>query len=161
MDTTYTYMKVLIDTLEKKKDVLKQIYNVTQQQATLLQKNNFEEEPFQKIISLKADYLEKLEKLDKGFEQIYKRVELILKHNKDMYKTEVITSQQLIREIMDLSVSIQALEEQNKQKFSICIKEKQNKIRTFKVGSRVATNYYKNMPNIHQQGQSYFLDKKH
>lgn len=69
-------------------------------------------------------------------------------------------AQKLIQEIMDLSVSIQALEEQNKIRFPGCVMERRKQVNSIKANSRAVTNYYKNMPNTHQAGQSYFVDKK-
>ena len=160
MDAMRTYINVLIDTLQKKKKVLEQIILATEQQKFLMQQDSFDETQFMQMMEQKDNLLKELEKLDNGFEQIYERVGLALKHNKELYKEEIISAQQLIQDIMDMSVSIQALEEQNKQRFPACMKEKRGKIRNFKLGNRAATNYYKNMPNIHQIGQSYFMDQK-
>lgn len=160
MDTTYTYIKVLIDTLQKKKSVMEQIYDGTKQQKALLQSGKFKEDEFQKTISLKEMLLHELGKLDNGFEQIYERVSLVLKHNKDMYKDDILIAQNLIQQIMDLNVSIRAMEEQNKERFSVCIAEQRKQVGSIRSNNKVVNNYYKNMPNIHQMGQSYFVDKK-
>ena len=160
MDATQTYLNVLIDTLQKKKDVLTEIKELTEHQKRLLQEDSFGEEDFQKIMDIKAECIKELEKLDHGFEQVYERVALILKHNKESYKDNILMAQQLIQSIMDLSVSIHALEEQNKERFSICLSSKRNKMKNYNVNKQAAANYYRNMPNIHQVGQSYFLDKK-
>ena len=160
MDATQTYLSVLIDTLQKKKDVLTEIKELTEQQKQLLQEEGFGEEDFQKIMDAKAEWIKELEKLDNGFEQVYERVALILKHNRDTYKDKILIIQQLIQNIMDLSVSIRAVEEQNKERFSICLSGKRNKMKNYNVNKQAAANYYRNMPNIHQTGQSYFLDKK-
>lgn len=160
MDTTYTYIKVLIDTLQKKKSVLEQIYDGTKQQKELLQSGKFKENEFQKIMSLKGMLLDELEKLDNGFEQIYERVALVLKHNKDMYKEDILAAQNLIQQIMDLSISIRALEEQNKERFPACVMEQRKRMENIRTSSKLLNNYYKNKPNTHQTGQSYFVDKK-
>ena len=160
MDAVYTYINVLIDTLKKKRNVLEQILKVSEEQKNFLQNESFQEEVFRKTLNAKEGLLKELENLDVGFEQVYERVALAIKHNKDMYKTEVLQMQELIRSIMDLSVNIQSLEEQNKNRFPMCMSEQRSQIRNFKVSNRAATNYYKNMPNIHQTGQSYFMDQK-
>lgn len=160
MDAVYTYINVLRDTLQKKKNVLEQILAASQQQKIILQKEAFDEEAFMQTISVKEKLLIDLEKLDQGFEQIYERVSLAIKHNKDKYKNEILEIQKLIQQIIDLGVSIRVLEEENKNRFPICLTQKKSHIRNFKVSSRAVTNYYKNMPNIHQDGQSYFMDKK-
>lgn len=160
MDAMRTYINVLIDTLQKKKKVLEQIILATEQQKFLMQQDSFDETQFMQMMEQKDNLLKELEKLDNGFEQIYERVGLALKHNKELYKEEIISAQQLIQDIMDMSVSIQALEEQNKQRFPVCMTAKRGKIRNFKTSNRAAANYYRNMPNIHQSGQSYFMDQK-
>lgn len=160
MDAVRTYINVLIDTLEKKKSVLEKILKVSEEQKVFLQTESFQEAVFQKTLDEKEVLIKELESLDVGFDQIYERVALALQHNKEMYKDEVLVMQGLIRGIMDLSVGIQALEEQNKNRFPICMAEQRSQIRNFKASNRAATNYYKNMPNIHQNGQSYFMDQK-
>lgn len=160
MDAVHTYINVLVDTLQKKKSVLEQIYDGTKQQKEILQSDKFNEEDFQKTISLKGMLLDELEQLDNGFEQVYERVALAMKYNKDSYKEEIVLAQKLIQEIMDLNVSIRAMEEQNKQRFPACVMEKRKQYGSIKTNSKIVTNYYKNMPNTHQTGQSYFVDKK-
>ena len=160
MDTVYTYINVLVDTLQKKKKVLEKISAETKRQKELLQSDKFDEELFQKMIAHKEVLLNELEQLDKGFEQVYERVALAMKHNKDMYKEQILSAQQLIQEIMDLSVNIQVMEEQNKERFPIAMTEKRKQIGGIRNSSKMVTSYYRNMPNIHQTGQSYFLDKK-
>ena len=160
MDAVYTYINVLVDTLQKKKKVLESIFAVTNQQKEILQNSKFDDEAFQKTINYKELLLGELEQLDKGFEQVYDRVALAMKHNKNLYKEEILNAQQLIQEIMDFSVSIRVLEEQNKERFPIAMTEKRKQIGGIRNSSKMVTNYYKNMPNIHQAGQSYFLDKK-
>lgn len=160
MDTVYTYISVLIDTLKKKKAVLEKIYARTIQQREVLQSEKFDENEFQKIISLKEMLIHELEQLDKGFEQVYERVSLAMKYNKDIYKEQILEAQDLIHEIMDLGVSIQAMEKQNKERFPASIMEKRKQYGSIKTNSKRVTNYYKNMPNIHQTGQSYFVDQK-
>ena len=160
MDVTQTYLSLLIDTLQKKKSVLEQLKDITEQQKQLLQSENFEEDNFQKTLDKKDICIKELEKLDYGFEQVYERVALILKHNKDTYRNKIIKAQQLIQEVMDLAVSIRVLEEKNKERFLFCLSIKRGKMKNFKVSKHAVANYYRNMPNIHQAGQSYFLDKK-
>ena len=160
MDAMYTYINILNDTLQKKKDVMVQIYEATGQQKILLQSGSLKEEEFQKIIDLKAVLLSELEKLDIGFEQIYEKVGMALKYNKELYKEEILLAQKLIQEIMDLSVSIRAMEEQNKQRFPASVMERRKHFGTVKTNSRIANNYYKNMPNVHKVGYSYFMDEK-
>ncbi len=160
MDTICTYINVLKDTLQKKKSIMEQIYGATKQQKDLLQSGKFNEDEFQRTISLKGMYLDELQRLDNGFEQIYKRVALALKHNKDMYKDDILAAQKLIQEIMDLSVSIRAMEEQNKERFPACIMERRRHFGNVKTNSKIVNRYYKNMPNVHKAGQSYFVDEK-
>ena len=160
MDATYTYINVLMDTLQKKKDVLEKIYIATNQQKGILQSGGFDEEEFQKTLEQKELLLSELEQLDKGFVQVYERVALVLKHSKEQYKDEILKVQNLIQKIMDLSVNIQTMEEQNKECFPIAVTEKRKQLGGIRTSSKLVTNYYKNMPNIHQTGQSYFLDKK-
>lgn len=160
MDVMYTYIHVLKDTLQKKRDVMRQIYEATVQQKQLLQSGKFKEDEFQKTLDLKEQLLSELEQLDVGFEKIYERVAVAIKYNKELYKEEIQKAQQHIQEIMDLSVSIHAMEEQNKLRFSVCMTERRKHLGTIRTNSRMVNNYYKSMPNVHKAGNTYFLDEK-
>jgi flagellar biosynthesis/type III secretory pathway chaperone len=154
------YIKILIDTLRKKDKVLISLMDCTVQQKEFLEEENFSMEKFESIMDNKDNLISNLINLEEGFEYLYQRVEEEIKNNNSLYSSLIIEAQELIRCITDTSVKIQALEFKNKDKLIQQLAEKRLEIRTFKNSSHAADKYHQNMANQHQDGQSYFLDKK-
>lgn len=153
------YIQLLIETLAKKKEVLTFLKNLTQQQEDLISSENFEEAVFHETITLKEKHIQTLSELDDGFEKLYERVKAELMTNKVNYVTEIKALQQLITEITDLSVKLQALEKRNKSKLDLLLSRKRAKIKESRISGRTAVNYYKTMTQ-QQEVPSLFYDKK-
>lgn len=154
------YVKILVDTLEKKKETLEFLTMVTKEQEELLKSEPFSMEQFEETLDKKEKVIQNLNQLEDGFEAFYKRIELIIRTEKDNYKEELQRAQKLIAEITDMSVRLQAMEARNKEKLTREFANQRQEIRSFKVSSQTAEKYYHNMANQHQEGQSYFMDRK-
>lgn len=154
------YVKILVDTLEKKKETLEFLTIVTKEQEKLLKSEPFSMEQFEETLDKKEKVIQNLNQLEDGFEAFYKRIELIIRTEKDNYKEELQRAQKLISEITDMSVRLQAMEARNKEKLAREFANQRQEIRSFKVSSQTAEKYYHNMANQHQEGQSYFMDRK-
>lgn len=154
------YVKILVDTLEKKKETLQILTIATKEQEELLKAEPFSMEQFEKTLDKKEKVIQNLNQLEDGFEAFYKRIELIIRTEKNNYKEELQKAQKLISEITDMSVKLQAMEARNKEKLTRELANQKQGIRSFKVSSQTAEKYYHNMSNQHQEGQSYFMDRK-
>ena len=84
--------------------------------------------------------------------------ECALKHNLKIFQPTKIRLE--YQEIMDLNISLRAMEEQNKNRFPVCVMERRKHFGAMKTNSKIAHSYYKNMPNVHKTGYSYFVDEK-
>lgn len=163
MENTVVYVTVLLDSLKKKTGILKKIYELTKEQNSILSEQNIDKVDvgtFDNIVDKKTILLEEMQKLDDGFDAIYKKVGIFLSENKETYKSEILEMQNLIRALTDIGMQIQHLEMQNKTKFNTFIRNKRHAINDFKQSNRVATSYYQNMSNQHREWQSHFLDQK-
>lgn len=154
------YIKILVDTLKKKKEALSFLVLLTKEQEKLLKEDMFSQEDFNRTLEEKDKVIKTLNELDDGFEAFYQRLELVIQKEKAIYKEELKEAQELIAGIMDMSVRLQALEAKNKESFTRKLTEQKQEIRSFKTSSQTAEKYYQHMANQHQEGQSYFLDKK-
>lgn len=154
-----TYIRMMLDVLNKKEVHLKKLLEYTTEQETLLKEENFEEEEFAGLIEKKAGIIRKIEEFDNGFQSIYNRVAEELKEHKDDYKDQVLEMQALITRITDLGVKLTALESKNKTALEVTLRGKKQGIRQFKVSKQTADKYYKNMIGM-QTGASYFMDQK-
>lgn len=160
MDKTITYIKLLQDSLQKKKKILLHLTQLTKEQTVLFNQKEKNTQRHEEVFDEKQQLIDELNRVDDGFEAIYKNISTILKSNKSLYETEIKTLQVLISEITDLGVNLQALEMKNKEKFNLFLKNQKEEIRHIREGSRMSGKYYQNMANQHQIGQTYFLDEK-
>ena len=160
MENMNVYITVLHDSLSRKVDVVKEILKYTKEQNVILSSDDVDVDRFDDIISEKDVLIKKLEELDNGFDTTFDRVKEELKNNKSMYKSQILEMQNYIRVITDMSVEIESLEQSNKTIFADFLRGKRKEIRKFNVNNKIAASYNSNMPNQHQNWQSYFLDKK-
>lgn len=157
--TKQAYIQILIDTLEKKKSILNKLMSVTEQQEEVLTAAKFDDSLFNRTISMKSEHLDTLNMLDEGFEKIYAGVKNEIISNKDHFKEEINTMKNLISDITDYSVKLQALEKRNKSKMEFLLTQKRKEIRNSRISSKTVSNYYKTMASQHES-QSLFYDKK-
>lgn len=152
------YVKILIESLEKKKRILQALQEENKKQEEAIKKNSDIAE-FDAIVAYKEKLIEGIQVLDNGFENVYQRVREELISQKAVYREEIARMQTLISEIMDLSVSVQATEQRNKQLVENYFSYARGKIKQAKKSVRVASEYYKSM-NRFNYGDSSLLDKK-
>ena len=153
-----TYLKLLEDSLQKKEHQLSMLLQISNEQKQVLEEN-FSIEKFSELMEKKEPCIEQIATFDYGFEGIYNRLKPVLEKDKAPYKQEIQRLQQSIKRITEASVQLKALEEQNKIRFEMRLKEQKKEIKTFKQSSKTVSSYYKNMAGT-QTNQSYFMDKK-
>lgn len=154
-----TYIQLLIDSLNKKHKVLEELMQITITQHTIIDSESFDEDEFLKTISLKEKQINSLAELDRGFELVYDRIRVELNENRGEYTIQITILKELVTEVTDLSVKLQALEKRNKSKLETIISNKRKNIKNARLSNETVTNYYKSMSKGQNQ-QSYFYDKK-
>ena len=153
------YIIALRDSLIKKKSVLEEVERICALQNRILNEEPFDYEAFDKLFSDKDVCIEKLEKLDEGFELVYQRVESELKSNRSAYADIIREMQDLITGITDLGATISAAEERNKKAVSDTLIRERKGMAESKRSVNVAMNYYRSMNGL-QAPESQFMDKK-
>lgn len=155
-----TYIDIMIQSLDKKVQVLDRIIEVNMLQKGILEDNKSSVDEFDKTVEEKAKLIEQLNQLDSGFEKLFARVKVELNGNKAAYAGEIKNMQEKIRLITDKSMEIQAQEARNKElmvrKFAY-VKETAKSVRT---NSKIASQYYKNMMNLHYVDPQFMDNKK-
>ncbi|MDE7366007.1 MAG: flagellar protein FliT [Lachnospiraceae bacterium] len=159
MEKVSNYLKVLEESLSKKLTVLQALLEASNRQGELAEEETFDLDLFETTMDQKEELLSQLEKLDEGFDSVFRKIETEVKENKEFYKEEVLMLQQLIRQCTDVSVEIQAAEARNKAKLSVKFSDQQKELRQIKTSNKVATTYYKSMTNT-QDTDSYYMDQK-
>lgn len=143
-----SYITALQESLEKKIKVLEEIARISQAQGELLKRKPMDYEGFDRYVEDKDICIEKLAKLDEGFDLLYQRVGEELKEHRALYKQEIQRLQELIVQITDQSASIQATEQRNKKEIEQIFLEERRNIGQGKRSVSVAQNYYKNMNHV-------------
>ncbi len=159
MEKVSNYLKVLEESLSKKLTVLQALLEASNRQGELAEEEAFDLDAFETTMDQKEELLSQLEKLDEGFDSVFRKIETEVKENKELYKEEVLMLQQLIRQCTDVSVEIQATEARNKAKLSVKFADQQKELRQIKTSNKVAATYYKSMTNT-QNTDSYYMDQK-
>lgn len=160
MDSTFTYLKILLQSLEKKKTDLICLVELTEEQKRTLEEEPFDLQHFDELIIKKEQFIQDLNESDEGFQNVYERIALVIKNGRENYKQQILAIQREIKEISELSVRIQSLELYNKEVLEYVSVKHNQKLKHLSSTSRVMKHYTRNMANQHQEEQSYFLDKK-
>lgn len=154
-----TYIQLLIDSLGKKHEVLNELMQLTTRQQSMIGSEGFDEDEFLATISLKEEALKSLSELDRGFELIYDRIREELKNNSKEYTVQIASLKDLVTEVTDLSVKLQALEKRNRSKLEGQLANKRKAIKNARLSNETVTNYYKTVSG-NQSNQAHFYDKK-
>lgn len=153
------YVIILLESLEKKKRILQALLEECKKQENAI-KNNSDIEEFDTIVTYKGKLIDGIRVLDNGFEQVYERIGSELTAQNSLYREEILKMQTLISEIMELSVSVQAAEQRNKQVVENYFSFARGRIGHAKKSVRAASEYYKNMSGLNRYPDISMLDKK-
>lgn len=153
------YLQVLEESLCKKMDVLCEIEAFCAEQERLLSAEFLAEDDFDKSIEEKDRLIQKLEKLDEGFEALYAHIKEQLTAGKDKYKSQIAALQKKISEVTEKSVAIQAQEARNKKLAEEYFARAKQELKKGRRSSKAALDYYRSM-NQSQVVSPQFMDKK-
>ena len=112
---TQNYVDIMIDSLVKKEELLKQIVDYNEAQQTIVTAPEFKEEAFEKNVADKGEVVEKILQLDEGFNSVFNRIKEELQNNKKKYAKDIERLKTLVASVTELGVRIQAQELRNKQ----------------------------------------------
>lgn len=156
---TQNYVDIMIDSLTKKEELLKQIVDYNEAQQTIVTAPEFKEEAFEKNVADKGEIVEKILRLDEGFNSVFNRIKEELQTNKGKYAKDIEHLKELVASVTDLGVRIQAQELRNKQLVEKRFAQMRKELSQAKRTTSTANAYYKNVNNLNQY-ESHFLDQK-
>lgn len=159
-DNERTYCRMMADVLKKKLEVLRQLNEETLKQEIMLGSDVLDEDAFTKTMEAKDVLIDRLDSLDDGFMDLYARLEELVRSGAAGYEQEIKSIQTYVRQITDLSASLEALEKRNHAKLSVYLTQGKQKIKDYKLSSKTVSAYYKNMSGKHQDGDSYFFNRQ-
>ena len=155
---TDNYVQMMTDSLVMKKDILEKIIDLNETQNSILLESEFNDKNFRENIDAKSELIDKIEKLDDGFNALFERVKQTLDGHKDEYKSEISVIKELIKSVTELAVRVQAQEARNKvlaeKKFAMLKKEVSNA----KKNTQAASTYYNSMNKLNFE--PHLMDQK-
>ena len=155
-----SYLSVLEESLKKKIAVLTKIQEANLSQSELLKEEKLDVEQFDKYVDQKDVYIKELEKLDEGFESLYDKIREELLGNKSIYASQIKKIQDLISEVTEKSVAIQAQESRNRDAVTAYFNREKQALGQNRKSSKVAYGYYQSMDKAIREGSSYMDMKK-
>ena len=113
---TTNYLQMMIDSLNKKKDILTRIIVLNEEQDNILSTSILDDAAFDSNMKAKGDCIDELDRLDEGFQALFNRVRDEINNNKAMYTEEIAVMKKLITEVTELGAKIEVQEARNKVK---------------------------------------------
>lgn len=153
------YLKILEESLYKKLQVLDQIQEYNEKQKEVFQSEQITLDEFDAAIEEKSKLIEQINKLDDGFETLYANVAAELKGNREKYAGQIKILQQLVKQVTDKSMAVQAQEARNKALIENYFSKERAGIRQDRINSKAAYDYYKKL-NSSAYMTSQFYDSK-
>lgn len=152
-------LNILSESLDEKLKVLKEIqeYNLRQEEA--FKNGEADLDSFDEAVEEKGQLIERLVRLDDGFETLYEKVAEELRENRARYAAQIKELQEKVAKVTEMSVTIQAQEARNKKLVEDYFAKARSGVRQNRQSSKVAYDYYKSMSGANLP-QSHFMDSK-
>ena len=155
---TTNYLQIMIDSLEKKKDILVKIISLNETQDEILSREELNQDAFENNMYEKGKCIDELGKLDEGFQSVFDRIKEELSNNKQSYSNEIESMKKLIKEVTELGARIEVQEARNKVKVEAMFRKQRQEHKEAKRSASMAKSYYQNMSRINDEPQ--FMDAK-
>lgn len=136
------YLGILEESLHKKLKLLDEIQSYNEAQYQVFSGEDVQVDKFDEYIEEKGRLIEQVLKLDEGFETLYAHLSEELKGNREKYAKEIVTLQELVKQVTEKSVSVQAQEARNKALIEAYFAKEKKQIGQGRRSSAVAFNYY-------------------
>lgn len=159
MEQNDNYIKIMIDSLQKKVIILDQIIAVNKKQANIItdiKKNMIE---YEASLDEKQLLIDELNVLDEGFQSLYNRIQSEVINHSDAHKKEIKEMQRYIALITEKSIEVQSEEEKNRQVISQQFSQFKQEVNRFKQSRKATSQYYNTMQKTNYIAPQ-FLDKK-
>ena len=152
--------QILLQSLEKKTKLLDDMIRQNGVQEELLKEEDLDMDAFDEAINQQGFYIEELDKLDQGFETVYDRVREELLRDKARYRMEIIRMKELIQQITDKIVTLNAGNMRNKMLAENQFSRKRAAIGAGASRNKAARNYYNNMTRLNYVSPQFYDNKK-
>ena len=152
--------QILMESLEKKNRILDEIIRENEVQEKILKEEELDMDALDESTDRLGVFAEQLERLDDGFEAVYDRTREELIANKENYRREITRMQELIGQITDKVVKINAAQLRNKRQADSQFKKSRDQIGKAVSQVKVSRNYYNNMNRLNYVAPQFYDNKK-
>ncbi len=135
------------ESLVRKKNYLQEILELTNKQGELAAAPELDEKAFSSIVERKDVLISNVNEIDKGFTSVYDRVRKEIIQDKELYKEDLKSIQDLIRQCVDIGMAIESAELRNKTALETAFAKSFRGVKQLKQSKQVANKYYKSMSN--------------
>lgn len=160
MNDVITTLNLLTESLQKKKEKLVEIFNYTKKQDELLKEDLFDLKSFNNIIKNKQFRIDTVIQIDEGFQPTYERIRVFLEKNPEIYREYIESMKASIKDIGELGIQIQALEEKNYNRFKVASNLMKDEVKSFRTNKKAVTNYYETYNKQQVTLRDNFFDSK-
>ncbi len=142
------YIQIMIESLTKKSELLDKLIRKNEAQHDCVAGKDYEEidwDAFNLLVAEKQTAIDRIVKMDEGFQSLYDRVKEQLNEDKDKYADKIREIQRLIEVITGQGVKISTGEERNRKIIEKVLGSKKKEIRQTRNSLRVASSYAQTM----------------
>ncbi len=150
---------MLIESQEKKLELLDRVIELDKEQEAIVTGDKPDMEALNANLTAKGALVDELNKLDEGFDSVYAKVREELINNKEAHKSEIGRLQELIRQIMDKTADIEAMEARSKINVETFLKRRKKELREGRNSIQAASVYSTNMRRAYDTSP-FFVDNK-
>lgn len=148
MEKMDDYVQIMVESLEKKSELLARLIEKNTAQTACIEGKTFDEidwDAFNLLIAEKEIAIDRINKMDEGFQSLYDRVKQQLNEDKDKYAAQIKEIQRLIGVVTDQGVEIRTEEERNRKLIESIMGGKKKTIRQTRNSLKVANSYAQTM----------------
>lgn len=153
------YLKILEESLQKKSKLLDEIQAYNEAQYQVFSSEDVQIEKFDSYIEEKGKLIELVVRLDEGFETLYANIAQELQDNKAKCAEQIKVLQELVKQVTEKSVSVQAQEARNKALIEAYFAKEKKQIGQGRKSSKAAYSYYNNARKM-AQSEPQFMDSR-
>ena len=142
------YIQIMIESLTKKSELLDRIIRKNEAQHDCVADKEYEEidwDAFNLIVAEKQAAIDRIVKMDEGFQSLYDRVKEQLNEDRDKYTDKIKEIQRLIEKVTGQGVKITTGEERNRKIIENVFGKRKKEIRRTRNSLRVANSYAQTM----------------
>ena len=142
------YIQIMIESLNKKSELLDRLIRNNEEQHDCVAGKAYEEvdwDSFNLIVAQKQASIDRIVKMDEGFQSLYDRVKEQLNEDRSKYADKINEIQRLIIKVTDQGAKITTGEERNRKIIEKLFGNRKKEIKRTRNSLRVATSYAQTM----------------